>query len=60
MKYGGGQPKRSAPSALVVRYQKLISVEEKKTRINNEKRNVWMTALAMTMEFEGVYYRSGH
>jgi hypothetical protein len=34
--------------------------EEKKTRIDNEKRNVRMTALAMTMECEGVYCRSGH
>jgi hypothetical protein len=34
--------------------------EEKKTWIDNEKRNVRMTALAMTMECEGVYCRSGH
>ncbi len=33
--------------------------EEKKTRINNEKRNVRMTALTTTMECEGVYCRSG-
>ncbi len=34
--------------------------EEKKSRIDNEKRNVWMTALITTMECEGVYCRSGH
>jgi hypothetical protein len=30
MKYRGGQPERSAPSALVVKYQKLILVEKKR------------------------------
>jgi hypothetical protein len=34
--------------------------KEKKTRIDNEKRNVRMTTLATPMECEGVYCRSGH
>jgi hypothetical protein len=38
----------------------IIRKEEKKTRIDIEKRNVRMTALATTMECEGVYCRSGH
>jgi hypothetical protein len=32
-KYRGDQPERSAPSALVVKYQKLISVEKKRRRL---------------------------